>query len=59
MQYHNLTLIIILSASVLALLYLFSAYKLNLWYNINILFLIKTIYITYFLSNILRLSKKI
>ena len=59
MQYHNLILIIILSTSALTLLYLFSAYKLNLWYNINILFLIKTIYITYFLSNILRLSKKI
>ena len=58
-QYYNLILIIILSTSVLTLLYLFSAYKLNLWYNINILFLIKAIYIMYFLSNILRVSKKI
>ena len=59
MQYYSLMPIIVLSLSILILLYIFSAYKLNIWYNINILFLIKIIYIVYFLSNILRISKKI
>ena len=58
-QYHLLIPIIILSISILILLYIFSTYKLNIWHNVNILFLIKTIYIVYFLSNILRISKKI
>ena len=59
MQYHTLIPIIMLSVFVLTLLYIFSAYKLNIWYNVNVLFLIKIIYIVYFLSNILRISKKI
>lgn len=58
-QFYTLTSVIILSISTIILLYIFNTYKLVMWYNINILFLIKIIYIIYFLSNILRISKKI
>lgn len=59
MQCYTLTPIIILGISIIILLYIFNTYKLNIWYNINILLFIKIIHIIYFLSNILRISKKI
>lgn len=58
-RYATIYHIVVIMFSMLVAIYLLTSYRISLWWYFGILYLIKILYANFFITNILRISKKL